>query len=462
MLAYSRSQRSCRLTVGWSIYLKACGLSARAFDTLHSLGLVMSYKWTCEAFTTIARTARADRQLAIANFPNFGSHDNLNIPMRVFSQRLHNMNHFINATAITIYILPKEAALPPDIGEKAREMYRTASEQPFSLLDVYSTNDATMCRVEALPRYRILHFLLDLTAFAAYPYRDDPRFAPPPPTDLLPCGAEHIVQQHILETVEVDESTYDGTDKILNTIVPEEMGWRSAEAKAQMGRNGKIPWAGDQLSVDRARGIARYRHDDPNSFARMEHIEPIFGWFHALMAMGNSLHEQYLGTKTGFGLRKAFETLGRKGLLKAETKGVFFHHLDEALWHIGEANFLALWETVGGAKDYADLTTRSPDQLITLLDTIVEKHVSRRAQNSMDLHGDEDRDELQRQMAMFSWDVLSYFDLRDAMRVGDVGRMEDLLPTLLFRFMGGGNHKYATEILELLYKLDREWPKELR
>ena len=40
--------------------------------------------------------------------------------------------------------------------------------------------------------------------------------------------------------------------------------------------------------------------------------------------------------------------------------------------------------------------------------------------------------------------------------------MEDLLPTLLFRFMGGGNHKYATEILELLYKLDREWPKELR
>ena len=131
--------------------------------------------------------------------------------------------------------------------------------------------------------------------------------------------------------------------------------------------------------------------------------------------MENSLHEQYLGTKTGFGLRKAFETLGRKGLLKAETKGVFFHHLDEALWHIGEANFLALWETVGGAKDYADLTTQSPDQLITLLDTIVEKHVSRRAQNSMDLRGDEDRDELQRQMAMFSWDVLSYFDLRNAM-----------------------------------------------
>ena len=40
--------------------------------------------------------------------------------------------------------------------------------------------------------------------------------------------------------------------------------------------------------------------------------------------------------------------------------------------------------------------------------------------------------------------------------------MEDLLPTLLFRFMGGSNHKYATEILELLHKLQREWPEELQ
>ena len=91
--------------MAWAIYLKACGLSARAFDALHALGLTMSHRWTCEAFTRIARAAKAETQRAITLFPHFGSHDNLNIPMRVFSQRLHNQNHFIN--------VPVGAALYP-------------------------------------------------------------------------------------------------------------------------------------------------------------------------------------------------------------------------------------------------------------------------------------------------------------------------------------------------------------
>lgn len=54
---------------------------------------------------------------------------------------------------------------------------------------------------------------------------------------------------------------------------------------------------------------------------------------------------------------------------------------------------------------------------------------------------------------MWNADVLPYLELREAIWTGDVGRMEDLLPTLLFHFTGGGNHKYATKILELLQGL---------
>jgi hypothetical protein len=39
------------------------------------------------------------------------------------------------------------------------------------------------------------------------------------------------------------------------------------------------------------------------------------------------------------------------------------------------------------------------------------------------------------------------------MKDGDVGLMEKLLPTLLFRFIGGGNGKYAVEVLELMQGL---------
>ncbi|KAF8886746.1 hypothetical protein BD779DRAFT_1471007 [Infundibulicybe gibba] len=70
----------------------------------------------------------------------------------------------------------------------------------------------------------------------------------------------------------------------------------------------------------------------------------------------------------------------------------------------------------------------------------------------------DERDEVLQQWTMWNCDVLPYLELRDAIKIGDVGRMEDLLPTLLFRFAGGGNSKYAIEILELLQGLYREWP----
>ena len=57
---------------------------------------------------------------------------------------------------------------------------------------------------------------------------------------------------------------------------------------------------------------------------------------------------------------------------------------------------------------------------------------------------------------------MDYVELDEVMRVGDVGRMEDMLPRLLFLFIGGGNHKYVGKTLELLQGLHREWTDEVR
>ncbi len=180
------------------------------------------------------------------------------------------------------------------------------------------------------------------------------------------------------------------------------------------------------------------------------------------MAFANSLHSQYLGTSAGMGLRKAFEMLGRKGLMKQETKGPFWHDLDEGLWHIGEANFRALWCEVAGVETVQELNSKSPEELVALVEDIYSKHASRSALVDLQSRPHAERDQIKEHMTMFSMDILPYFDLREAIRIGDVGRIEDLLPTRLFRFAGGGNHKYATEILELIQKLQSEWPEPFR
>ena len=149
-----------------------------------------------------------------------------------------------------------------------------------------------------------------------------------------------------------------------------------------------------------------------------------------MMTFANPLHAQYLGNSAGIGLWKAFETLNRKGLMKTEMKGVFWHNLDEALWHIREANFLSLWMLVAEVEDLTASKSKTPQELSDLVTTIFNEHVSRQVQEHMRNQPETTRDDLKCQMAMFSADILTYFDLRDTIHTGNVGRMEDLFPLM--------------------------------
>ena len=63
---------------------------------------------------------------------------------------------------------------------------------------------------------------------------------------------------------------------------------------------------------------------------------------------------------------------------------------------------------------------------------------------------------------MFNRDILDYLDFDKAIRTGDVGRVCDLLPRFLFRFLDGGHTNYVIETLELIQALECEWPEDLK
>jgi hypothetical protein len=83
----------------------------------------MSHKWTANAYGTISNKAMQEVQREIQTEPFIASHDNVNIPLQVFSQRLHNQSHFISGCTATIWILPKDAALPED-ANRAFQMHQ--------------------------------------------------------------------------------------------------------------------------------------------------------------------------------------------------------------------------------------------------------------------------------------------------------------------------------------------------
>lgn len=86
----------------------------------------------------------------------------------------------------------------------------------------------------------------------------------------------------MLDLLHIDEVSYDGNDRVLE------------EWFCQLRLDGKgdqlVIWAGDQLTVSRIHRLKRFRCMDLNAHNCLEFLNPIFGWFHAQMAIEHSLH----------------------------------------------------------------------------------------------------------------------------------------------------------------------------
>jgi mRNA-degrading endonuclease YafQ of YafQ-DinJ toxin-antitoxin module len=143
-----------------------------------------------------------------------------------------------------------------------------------------------------------------------------------------------------------------------NRLVDEwfsQLGWSSLHERMRTAMSRIVAWVGDQLTVDRLRGLFRFRAEDENSFERLDFTVLVFGWFHLQMAFANSLHKQYEGTNQSRGLKQAFQLLEKKGLSKTLTKGLFHHDLEEALYEVAEAHVQEDWVVVGNVEKLADL-----------------------------------------------------------------------------------------------------------
>ncbi|TDL30201.1 hypothetical protein BD410DRAFT_709862 [Rickenella mellea] len=461
--SYCRSHHRCRIPKLLSMYLKVCGASARSLDVLHSFGLTMSHRWIYDGMETLANSSMKKLKKVIKNgVPWYISHDNLNIPFRVFEQRIDNQSHFDNGTAATIY-LAKDLVIPPLSNPELCATRASGSEAPFRVFDVLQADTRAGADFHERDIRRVLRFLTDSPEFSfeTYRWKDSDVFAPHSPVDQLPCGQEHITEQYMLATVHMEEASYAGNSDLIEEWF-RQLGLDSEEEKKRTGTELVIPWIGDQLTVSRLRGLFNFRSEDFNAFDRMDYLLVTFGWFHTEMTFATSIHDQYLGTVSGHGLRQAFEVLKRKGLNTTSTKGPFHHHLEEAIFHVGEAHFRSCWLEEAGVDNIKALRSKAPEELRSLAERIIRFHASTEALVKHDQLEDGKQDEVRRHVTMWNRDVLRYFDLSDAIKYGDIGIMEQHLPHLLLRFTGGKNSKYALEICELLQGLWREWPEDAK
>jgi len=421
-----------------------------------------SQKWAFTGIDHIVRSARQEYVLDVRRRLFIVSHDNVNIPFRVYEPTTSRQSHFDSGTAATLYTFPQTEGQTLDAAA-FQEKRKSGREQPIDGGAVLAINSKANPRMKPRFIHWILRFLLEAPEFDidTYKYRDSELLKPPPAVYQLQWGALYRAIQYMLPTDHIDESTYEGNDQIIAAVL-KYLGFFGADEQKRVGLERVIVWVGDQLTVSRLRGLQNLRSHDWNAFERMQWMIPTFGWFHLQMAFANSLHTQYYGSKATLGFSHAFDILQRKGLHSTSTKGTFHHTFEEALFVVGAARFRDIWRQAAGVQNLKDLQKKSGAELYDIATRIWESYASTAALVRLGKNDDDDADELLPITIRFNRDLLDYFELDEAMRVGDVGRMEDMLPRLLFRFIGGGNHKYAVEVLELLQGLHREWTEELR
>ncbi|TRM57981.1 hypothetical protein BD626DRAFT_614228 [Schizophyllum amplum] len=110
---------------------------------------------------------------------------------------------------------------------------------------------------------------------------------------------------------------------------------------------------------------------------------------------------------------------------------------------------------------HENLRSLSADELLKHATEIHDRCASGAALADLDELPEEEQDDQLRQVYMWNRDALRFVVLGEALKRGDVGTMEDMLPFLAYRFSGGNNNKYCIEILELLQGIHKEWPDDV-
>src|ERR1700722_4928595 len=269
MMSYSRSHHRCKIQKLNSIYFKSCGLAARGHDTLHALGIAMSQKWSHSGIETLSCAARSSRATDISVYPFIGAYDNINLPFKVYEQRLSNQKHFDSGTVGTIIVLKDPTCVRPNFYTTQAKLAE-GMKNPITFLDILDLDISTHPRLESQFRYQLLKILIDSPDFDFnnYEYSDDNLFSRPKSTCQLPTGKDHATCQYMLDTVHIEEATYEGNERVLEEWFRQ----LDLDALNELQPEALLVWIGDQLTVSRIRGLQRFHCRDLNSRDRYDFL----------------------------------------------------------------------------------------------------------------------------------------------------------------------------------------------
>ncbi|KAI9233671.1 MAG: hypothetical protein BYD32DRAFT_373110 [Podila humilis] len=253
--------------------------------------------------------------------------------------------------------------------------------------------------------------------------------------------------------MEIDQSSVEGNLEILKFIIA-----CTLVLPATYFDNGKrIIVGGDQLSVSRVETVKRCVDDDVTAFDRMEWALPALQLFHLQMNLCSLMVKTYFGESDKPGSLSFYVArLKRKRISEGSSS---FHAADELLRNVFNGMVLWLWKeelgidsskTLDELGANQDMTTML-NQVFTAAEAIRARYLVRPEANRK-AYGNANTN-----AALFIRDMLVYIELGDAIKQGDVRRIEAVLMPITIMFQAGGTKNYANLLLRLAFDICHTW-----
>ncbi|KAK7034933.1 hypothetical protein R3P38DRAFT_2435910, partial [Favolaschia claudopus] len=208
-LMYQNNWSNNRLQKTFSIYFKFKGLTAKGFDVLHALGLVMSHSWISKAIRRMSRMTLDELRELVQKYPWVLTYDNAVILFRIFSQRLENLQKLTSGTAATAYLKPGATPLPASANQDLKEQRAANLDSPITIRRVLDLAAVGNKKLRPYYAWLLLAALIHSPDFDlfTYKFKDHTLLRKPPPLNPLPIGKDAKSMQFLLSSVNQPEAS---------------------------------------------------------------------------------------------------------------------------------------------------------------------------------------------------------------------------------------------------------------
>ncbi|KAF9084719.1 hypothetical protein BGX29_002411 [Mortierella sp. GBA35] len=413
------------------IHLRGLSCPKRLMKFLAVISLCTSYSTTTKCLKALASDHHRLLRILARKRQTFFLYDNFNQALKARHQRKNKQDSFMSATSGTLVLgmalgrerAPEESPAVPQLSDLA-----LGSNDTEHFTHIYSCHV-----VNVLEEYH-LKIAPSLNPFRIHP--------------LLPLRINSTIAYEFA-AMDIDQASIAGNMRVLEAM-------RQSIGKSKGSfRRIKMIIAGDHLTISRIISLQALHAEDFTPFDRLKWAIPVLQLFHMQMVLSTLILDTHYGNVSKPGSLAFFiALLGRKRLSLKEKP--CYHTADEFLRIVFGAMVRQLFYS--HMNEYC---TKHPEVDDTEDETFIDliKHLVR---TNIDLpfFGFQDHSTTNANALLFIRDMVVYIEFCDAIKAGDIGRIEAILKRITIMFQAGKNKNYGFELLRLDFNVRHRWTED--